>query len=113
MGLAFGLIGCGEIGRLRASAIQRSPDMRLCAVSDVDLPRASAIAKPLNAAVDQDWRALLRRKEVDAVIVSTPPWLHAEITIEALRHGKHVICEKPLARNIEECQAMNRAAQET
>ncbi len=105
MSLRFGLIGCGEIGRLRAEAVRLSPSMSLTAVADVDPGRAAAVAQS-QAAVESDWRALISRKDVDAVIVSTPPSLHADMVIEALRAGKHVLCEKPLARDLDECRRM-------
>ena len=111
MTLRYGLIGCGEIGRLRAEGLRRSARV-LAAVSDLDAARAAQVGAG-SAAVERDWRALIERPDVDAVIVSTPPSLHAEMTIAALRAGKHVLCEKPLARTTEECRAMMAAAQES
>lgn len=104
----YGLIGCGGIGAVRAAALARTGS-RLTAVSDVDAQRAAAIAARHGAAVDPDWRALLAR-DLDAVIISTPPSLHAEMCIEAVRAGKHVLCEKPLARSPEEGRGMVSAA---
>lgn len=101
--MRFGLIGCGEIGRLRAAALRNAGALRLVVVADIDEGRAAAVASRHGAAVERDWRALLRRVEVEAVIVSTPPSLHAEMCVEALRAGKHVLCEKPLARTPAEC----------
>jgi len=98
----LGLIGCGIIGVLRAEAIAQLRGFRLSAVADADAARARAVADRFRAVVDADWRKLIRRPEVDAVIVSTPPPLHAPMCIEALEAGKHVLCEKPLARSPEE-----------
>ena len=109
-GIRFGLIGCGDIGRLRAQAIADGKKHRLVAVSDVDAARAAEVANAHGAAPGTDWTALLARDDVDAVIVSTPPSLHAEMCIAALESGKHVLCEKPLARNADECRAMIAAA---
>ena len=109
MNLRYGLIGCGEIGKLRADGLRLSR-RELTTVSDVDGERAARVAA--GARVDRDWRDLIQRPDVDAVIVSTPPSLHAEMTIAALRAGKHVLCEKPLARTPEECAAMVAAAGE-
>jgi predicted dehydrogenase len=100
----FGLIGCGEIGRLRADALSRSGGLSLAAVSDVDGRRAAEIASRHGAVALGDWRDLVQRDDVDAVIVSTPPSLHAEMCVGALEAGKHVLCEKPLARTPEECR---------
>jgi predicted dehydrogenase len=59
----------------------------------------------------EDWRTLVRDPEVDVVDVCTPPHLHAEASILALQSGKHVLCEKPLARSAKEAQAMLQAAE--
>lgn len=87
---------------MRADAIAALSGFRLVAVSDQDAGRASSLARRSGAAIDSDWRALVARTDLDAVIVSTPPPLHAEMCIAALEQGKHVLCEKPLARNPEE-----------
>lgn len=107
--LRYGVIGCGEIGRLRASAVSRS-GAELVAVSDVDGRRAASVGSKYGAQVDRDWRTLLARDRIDAVIVSTPPSLHAEMCVEALEAGKHVLCEKPLARWPSECRRIVDAA---
>jgi predicted dehydrogenase len=63
------------------------------------------------AAVETDWKALVRRDDVDLVDVCTPGDTHAEITVAALEAGKHVLCEKPLANTVEEARAMVAAAE--
>jgi predicted dehydrogenase len=109
--MRFGLIGCGEIGVLRAAALARDPEHRLMAVCDAAADRARDFSARFAAAAETDWRALVRRDDVDAVIVSTPPSMHAEMTVGALEAGKHVLCEKPLARTAGECRAMVEAAE--
>jgi len=113
MELRFGLIGCGDIGRLRAMALTRHGSLRLLAVNDIDEARAAAVALKHGGVVESDWRGLLRREDVDVVIVSTPPSLHGEMCIEALKAGKHVLCEKPLARTTEECRQILEAAEQS
>jgi predicted dehydrogenase len=108
----FGIIGCGEIGKLRAGAIQRSPAAELMAVSDVDPDRAHAVAASYGGAVVADWRKLVQLDDLDAVVISTPPHLHAEMCIKALESGKHVLCEKPLARTAEECRLILMVAEQ-
>ena len=113
MRLRFGLIGCGAIGRLRAAALKRCSLGHLAVVSDIDHRAAEILARESGSLVENNWRAMLRRDDIDAVIVSTPPSLHAEMSIEALNRGKHVLCEKPLARTPDECQNIVAAAQAT
>lgn len=111
--MRVGLIGCGEIGSLRAAALTSLPSYRLSAVSDVDQDRGRAFSARYKAAVEADWRSLVRRLDLDAVIISTPPHLHAEMCVEALESGKHVLCEKPLARLPEECRRIVDAAEKS
>jgi predicted dehydrogenase len=106
----LGLIGCGGIGQLRAAAIKRLSTHQLVAVSDVDQDRARTVSAKHGGAVEPDWRRLVEREDLDAVVVSTPPHLHASMCIAALESGKHVLCEKPLARTPEECRAILQAA---
>ena len=102
--MRFGLIGCGEIGRLRAAAVKKIGALDLTAISDLDGGRAADVASRHGAVAVGDWRQLVQREDVDAVVVSTPPSLHAEMCVGALEAGKHVLCEKPLARTPEECR---------
>ena len=58
-----------------------------------------------------DWRSMLTRKDIDVIDICAPSDVHAEIAIEALNVGKHVLCEKPLANNVDECESMSLAAE--
>ncbi len=112
--LRFALIGCGDIGILRAQALARAAGCRLVVTADTDAAKAATVAAIVPGAVSvADWRLAIARDDVDAVIVSTPPSLHQEMTIAALEAGKHVLCEKPLARTPDECRAMVAAAERT
>jgi predicted dehydrogenase len=106
----YGLIGCGGIGWLRAQALNQSEKDHLLTVHDLDESRAFALASRYGCSVESSWADLIARDDVEAVIVSTPPSLHAEMTISALNAGKHVLCEKPLARTPQECHQMLDAA---
>ena len=112
--LRFALVGCGDIGILRAKAVVQTPGCQLVATADTDInkARASAALAP-GAVASTDWREAIRRPDVDAVIISTPPSLHEEMVIASLEAGKHVLCEKPLARSPDECRRMVAAAERT
>jgi predicted dehydrogenase len=110
----FALIGCGDIGILRAKALVQAAGCRLVAAADTDAAKARTVASLSPGAVAvTNWREAIQRPDVDAVIVSTPPSLHEEMTVAALEAGKHVLCEKPLARTPDECRAMVAAAERT
>lgn len=108
--MRIGLIGCGGIGMLRAEAVKRLASCELTSVSDLERERALQVSTRYGGEVELDWRKLIQRENVEVVVVSTPPHLHAEMCIAALRAGKHVLCEKPLARTPEECREMLEAA---
>ena len=108
--MKIGLIGCGGIGALRAAAIVKTPGLELVAVADVDHAKARDLSERHGGIAESSWRTLLQRPEIEAVVVSTPPNSHAEITIAALQANKHVLCEKPLARTPAECAEMLAAA---
>ncbi|MFN0071608.1 MAG: Gfo/Idh/MocA family protein [Chloroflexota bacterium] len=111
MTVRFGLIGCGQIGQLRASALGQLRSGRLTAVSDVRLESARELAEKYRTAVHADWQSLIKSETVDAVIVSTPPSMHAQMCTEALEAGKHVLCEKPLALTPAEGRRMLESAE--
>ena len=111
--LRWGLIGCGDIAQKRvAPALRDLPNCELVAVSRAQAERAEAFAQKFGAKRwYADWRDLVADPEIDAVYVATPVFLHAEQSIEAARAGKHVLCEKPMAMNVAECDAMLAAAE--
>jgi len=102
----FGVIGCSSIARRRfIPALLRSPH-RLTAVASRSPARAEEFGTAFGVAAVTGYEALLRRDDVDAVYVSVPTGLHRQWTEAALRAGKHVLVEKPLATSAAEGEAV-------
>ncbi|MDX2033216.1 MAG: Gfo/Idh/MocA family oxidoreductase [Blastocatellia bacterium] len=104
----WGLIGCGDISRKRvAPALRDAAGSELVAVNRARAALAEGFAREFGARRwYADWRELLADDEIDAVYVATPVSLHAEQTIAAAEAGKHVLCEKPMAMDVDECDRM-------
>ncbi|MEU0039583.1 Gfo/Idh/MocA family oxidoreductase [Streptomyces sp. NPDC006333] len=108
--LGLGLIGCGAFGAYVLDAVAGLPGLRVTAVADADPARADALARRHRATPCPDPDALLRRPDVDIVAVATPPATHAELSIAALRAGRHVFCEKPLATTAQDAERVGEEA---
>ena len=108
MRVRWGLIGCGDISRKRvAPALRDSPFCELVAVSRARAELAESFAHEFGARRwCAEWQELLTDYEVDAIYVATPVHLHAEQTIAAAERGKHVLCEKPMALSVADCDRM-------
>jgi predicted dehydrogenase len=91
-------------------AVRQVRGLQLSLVCDSDFPRAEMLASKFECEAVADWRSAVERAEIEIVIVSTPNDLHAPIAIAAMNNGKHVLCEKPLARTPEEAEAIVIAA---
>jgi predicted dehydrogenase len=109
----WGLIGCGDIAKRRvAAALRDSARSELVAVSRAKTDLAEAFAKQFGAGKwYADWHEMLRDSEIDAIYIATPVHLHASQTIAATEAGKHVLCEKPMALNVAECDEMIAASE--
>jgi len=103
------IIGAGWIAAEHAAILRRLEGVDLAAVCDIDEQRARDLAGSGN--VYTDWRELLERETPDAVFVCTPPKLHREAAVEALERGIHVYLEKPVARGLDDAQAIVQAAE--
>ncbi|MEQ1645146.1 MAG: Gfo/Idh/MocA family oxidoreductase [Pyrinomonadaceae bacterium] len=104
----WGLIGAGDIARKRiAPAMRDLSNCELVSVSRSRAELAEEFAKEFGASKwFGDWRELIADPEIDAVYIATPVFLHAEQTIAAAQAGKHILCEKPMALNVDECDWM-------
>lgn len=110
------IIGTGSIANAHVQAYLQFPERcRIVALVDIVPEKARRMNEryQLSAEVLDDHHALLGRRDIDLVDVCTPPYVHAEISVNCLRGGMHVLCEKPMAASLEECDAMLRARDES
>lgn len=110
--LGIAIIGTGRAGLIHAGNFARSvPGARLVALAE---PVAESLAQAqewLNVELGfADYQSVLERSDVQAVVIATPTAFHREIAVAAARAGKHVLCEKPMAMNVAECDAIIAAA---
>lgn len=106
-----GIIGAGLQGRRRAQALKQCGD-QVGIVAAAHLERAQLLASELGCEATANWEEVVAKEGVDAVIVCTPPNLHLPMCTSALKQGKHVLCEKPLARNPNEAEEIVKTARE-
>ena len=108
--LNIGVVGVAEPGRLRPRQRRQENIYALC---DVDENRAADARKAYpQAKFFKDFRQLLDLKEIDAVVCATPDHMHAFVGVNAMRAGKHLYCEKPLAHSVAEVRLMMETAAE-
>lgn len=117
--LNIALIGCGEQGRVLLNAALKIPDIRFRAVCDIwqyNRTYGERLLKKFNHDVQpfEDYREMLSAMpDIDAVLVATPDFVHAEHANAALRAGKHVYCEKLMSNTVEGARSMVQTARET
>ena len=112
---SIAVIGCGTIGTTRhIPAYIRNPDVEIKYFCDILPERAKAMVEQYGCGTAvADYTAILGDSELDAVSVCTPNHMHSQITIDFLRAGKNVLCEKPAARTYEEALRMQEAQRQT
>ena len=106
------VVGAGLQAKRRIQPVVESPGDELAVVSSGSGETARALADGFGCEAAVGWEEVVARPDVDAVIICTPPHLHADIALAAVQAGKHVLCEKPLARTLEEGERMLAAAAE-
>lgn len=109
--LNVGIIGCGSIARQRhAAEYKHNAHTVIAGVYDVSRARAEEMAKDFGGKVYDSAEEMIADASIDAVSVCVANAFHAPITIDALGHGKHVLCEKPMAITLQDCEDMLAAA---
>ncbi len=112
--IRIGILGCGKIAQVRhIPEYADNPDCELHAFYNPSRQRAEDMAAKYGGRVYDSAEELLADPEIDAVSVCAANYAHAELAIKALKAGKHVLCEKPMATTIEDCEAMAEAARES
>ncbi|MGV8096049.1 MAG: Gfo/Idh/MocA family protein [Mangrovibacterium sp.] len=102
----FGIIGTGNIADFHAKAINSLNNAHLLAVYGKNAEKTNKLAEKYSCKVYHDLSGILRDPDIDIIAVATPSGAHMEPVIEAARHGKHVICEKPLEISLERIDKM-------
>ncbi|MBQ8005835.1 MAG: Gfo/Idh/MocA family oxidoreductase, partial [Clostridia bacterium] len=112
--IKVGIIGTGNIARSHIKSYLNNPNVELYAFCDIDEVRLAAAGRQFGIErLYTDINEMLALPELDAVSVTTWNSEHASCTIAALKAGKHVLCEKPMATNVEDAVAMQKAAEES
>ena len=109
--IKIGILGCGKIAQVRhIPEYAENKNAQILGFYDINLERAKALAETYGGTAYETAEELLANPEIDAVSICTANFAHAELTIAALNAGKHVLCEKPMATTLADCEAMVEAA---
>ena len=109
----FGILGCGMISNIHADAIKNIENATLHGVCDYNNEICQAFAKKHGVKAYADYNEMLDDKDIDVVCICTPSCFHAEKAIEALKKGKHVVLEKPMALSTEDADRVIAVSKET
>ena len=114
MSIRVGIIGCGKIAQVRhIPEYAANPNTEVYGFYDINRARAEELAQRHGGKAYASYEELLADPTIEAVSVCAANHVHAEISIAALKAGKHVLCEKPMAVTLAECEAMVAAARES
>ena len=116
--VSLGFIGCGKQGKILSNYFLTTNEIRILAISEVYKDKTELMLKTIKTnqeknkqpandiGVYNDFRELLTRKDIDAVVIATPDHWHAAVAVRAAEAGKDIYCEKPLALTVKEGRAM-------
>jgi predicted dehydrogenase len=113
--LRIGVIGCGNRSKAHAAALKQFADAKIVAISDIRPEKTTEFNQKLAepAATYVDYRELIRDRNVQVVIIATPGYLHHQMALEAIRAGKDVLLEKPMATNYADALEIVREAKKS
>lgn len=108
------MIGTGNRGSYVLKGVLEQPEAKVVSLCDTKadrLDKAATLAAKHNPSTTKEWRTIMDSADVEAVFIATPPHLHAEMAIAALKAGKHVYCEKPIGITPRQVADIVKAAQ--
>lgn len=112
--IGIGIIGCGKIAQVRhIPEYLANKDVKIIGVTDVNKKRAEEVAQKINVKAFPTFEEMLASDEIQAVSICTVNLTHSILAIQAMRAGKDVLCEKPMATTEADCIAMVKAARDT
>lgn len=108
--IRFGVIGLGVMGQEHARVIKSNPLLNLAAATDAQPTTGRKVAADLGCKWFDNADDMIRSGAVDAVVIATPHWQHADLAVSALKAGLHVLCEKPLSVTVDQSDKVLEAA---
>lgn len=105
--VGLGFIGAGFMGEGHVHFARQLPYAKLVGVADIDLSRAKEVASKYRIPnAYADYHELLENKDIEAVVIATPEFAHTEVAVDAAKVGKHILLEKPIARNLKDAKTI-------
>lgn len=104
--IKVGLVGYGFMGHMHSQCHVAAGESKIVAVADVDPAKRDEAKEKYNCEVYASVEEMLKSADIDMVDICTPTYLHAEHVVAAANAGKHILCEKPMAMSVEECDKM-------
>lgn len=110
--VGIGVIGTGFARKVQIPGFKACENAEIVSVASASLENARSTAEEFGIEhFTADWRETISHPAVDLVCITTPPVLHREMTLLAVKHNKHILCEKPMAMNVAEAEEMTKAAE--
>lgn len=108
--LNIGIIGVGAFGKFLLSTYTKMSEIKILGINSKEEKELKKLAKKFKIPYfSTDYKRILGIKDIDIIVIATPPFLHAKIAIDAIKAKKHVLCEKPIALTIEEANKIKNA----
>ena len=111
--IGIGIIGAGFFGRRHADVIRKLPNVKLIAASRTNEKKLRIFCDEYQVQAYSDYGDLLKREDIEAVVIAVPHHKHTAISIDAAKAGKHILLEKPMAHTVDDCVLIDNAARES